>query len=89
MFTLSDILAPGAALPEAFLAQRREGLIIAADREFRGSTLPIPEMPEWPGIYIPKGDTINLDLSRMEHNHREANNRKCKAFRERKRLVAA
>jgi hypothetical protein len=76
-------------LPPEFLAARGEMLRIAADRQFRGSLEPIPGMPEWPGIYTPKGDTINLELAQMERNNREANNRKCKAFRERKRLVAA
>jgi hypothetical protein len=54
------------SLPTKFLAQRRERLVIARAREFLGSSEIIPDMPHWPGLYEPKGDTINHDLAAME-----------------------
>ena len=42
------------SLPEAFLAQRREVMLVAQRRVFLGSTEPLPEMPFWPGIYNPR-----------------------------------
>lgn len=42
------------AIPDWFLADRYAALVVAADREFRHSREPIPELPECPGFYVPR-----------------------------------
>ena len=65
-----------------FLTQRRAALIIAADREFRGSKEPIPALPACPGIYTPPVDGRNERLAMMEAHRREAHlDRVCQPIR--------
>ncbi len=72
-------------LPAGFLALRREALVIAADREFRNSTEPIPEIPAIPGIYTPPVKATILCAPtkplRPLLGHKESN----RLWRERKR----
>lgn len=56
-------------LPADFLALRRQALIIAAAREFRGSQEPIPELP---GINRPTPDSRKERLAEMEERRRKA-----------------
>ena len=79
MITLADILSAGATLPEEFLTHRRSVMVSAADREFRGSTLTLPEMPDWPGIWVSKGDTLNHRLNAMQRRTDAANAMRRKA----------
>jgi len=66
MCSLADILKHGTGLPRLFMEQRRIRMVAIYDRLVLGSTEPIPDMPRWPGIYEPKGDTINPELAAME-----------------------
>ncbi|HXP59718.1 MAG TPA: hypothetical protein VN829_04455 [Dongiaceae bacterium] len=70
---------------ETFLALRRDALIIAADREFRGSTEPIPELPAVPGIYrpTPKPEPFRARTKGAPVSHKEANRRWSAARRSR------
>jgi len=57
--------------PTLFLALRREMLIIAAEREFHGSTQAIPIMEAWPGVYRPMPVRVDPDAEekrRLAHN---------------------
>lgn len=79
-------------LPTDFLAQRRECIILAAERVYFGDKRPIPQMTAWPGIYAPpvkiervktvkapiRAKAIKLN-QRLEHPRRVGENRLTRA----------
>ena len=69
---LAEIFATGGTLPAPFLALRREALRIAADRAFRGSTEPMPEIPAWPGVFTPMACSLGAVKARTEARAKEA-----------------
>ena len=72
-----------APLPEAFLILRREALIVAVNRVFQGSTIPIPEMAPWLGVYHPMPtDGVQQAQRFRESAAKERHNRRNRAWRE-------
>ena len=58
------------ALPELFLAQRREVLRVLSNRMFRFSVEPVPEMPAWHGLFRPTPDSRDQSRAfRAEQQH--------------------
>ena len=69
---LAEIFAAGGTLPAPFLALRREALRVAADRAFRGSSEPMPEVPTWPGVFIPMACSLGAVQARTAAREKEA-----------------